>query len=121
MPLRRLPEDHPEVRARFPAIAEALLASASPQVRNMASIGGNLLQHTCCTYFHDPAMPCNMPPPAPAAARWAATTGCTRSSAAAPAAERAVVGARPLAMNAFKVELLRRAVRRALSRAGEMA
>jgi xanthine dehydrogenase YagS FAD-binding subunit len=51
--------DDPGVRERFPAIAHALLASASPQVRNMASIGGNLLQRTRCTYFRDPAMPCN--------------------------------------------------------------
>jgi xanthine dehydrogenase YagS FAD-binding subunit len=51
--------DHAGVRERFPVIAEALLASASAQVRNMASIGGNLLQRTRCTYFRDPAMPCN--------------------------------------------------------------
>src|SRR5918996_1711953 len=51
--------DHGGVRERFPVIAEALLASASAQVRNMASIGGNLLQRTRCTYFRDPAMPCN--------------------------------------------------------------
>jgi xanthine dehydrogenase YagS FAD-binding subunit len=51
--------DDPGVRARYPVIAEALLASASAQVRNMASIGGNLLQRTRCTYFRDPAMPCN--------------------------------------------------------------
>ena len=51
--------DHPGVRVRYPVIAEALLASASAQVRNMASIGGNLLQRTRCTYFRDPAMPCN--------------------------------------------------------------
>jgi xanthine dehydrogenase YagS FAD-binding subunit len=51
--------DDPAVRERFPVIAEALLASASAQVRNMASIGGNLLQRTRCTYFRDPAMPCN--------------------------------------------------------------
>jgi xanthine dehydrogenase YagS FAD-binding subunit len=51
--------DHPGVRERFPVIAQALLASASAQVRNMASIGGNLLQRTRCTYFRDPAMPCN--------------------------------------------------------------
>lgn len=47
------------VAARFPAIAEALLASASPQLRNMASIGGNLLQRTRCTYFRDSGTPCN--------------------------------------------------------------
>ena len=51
--------DDAGVRERFPVIAEALLASASAQVRNMASIGGNLLQRTRCTYFRDPAMPCN--------------------------------------------------------------
>ena len=51
--------DDPVVRERFPVIAQALLASASAQVRNMASIGGNLLQRTRCTYFRDPAMPCN--------------------------------------------------------------
>src|SRR5436853_7852281 len=38
--------DDPGIRAHFPAVAEALLASASPQVRNMATIGGNLLQRT---------------------------------------------------------------------------
>jgi len=51
--------DHPGIRAGFPAVAEALLASASPQVRNMASIGGNLLQRTRCLYFRDVATPCN--------------------------------------------------------------
>jgi xanthine dehydrogenase YagS FAD-binding subunit len=51
--------DDPGVRERFPVIAQALLASASAQVRNMASIGGHLLQRSCCTYFRDPAMPCN--------------------------------------------------------------
>jgi xanthine dehydrogenase YagS FAD-binding subunit len=51
--------DHPEIRTHFPAVAEALLASASGQVRNMASIGGNLLQRTRCLYFRDVATPCN--------------------------------------------------------------
>jgi len=51
--------DHPAVRARYPVIAEALLASASPQVRNLATIGGNLLQRTRCGYFRDPGAPCN--------------------------------------------------------------
>src|SRR5262249_12705679 len=49
----------PLVRARYPMIAEALLNSASPQLRNMATIGGNLLQRTRCWYFRDPAFPCN--------------------------------------------------------------
>jgi xanthine dehydrogenase YagS FAD-binding subunit len=47
------------IRSRFPAIAEALLASASPQLRNMATIGGNLLQRTRCAYFRGAALPCN--------------------------------------------------------------
>ena len=49
----------PRVREHAPAVAEALLASASPQVRNQATLGGNLLQRTRCGYFRDPAMPCN--------------------------------------------------------------
>jgi xanthine dehydrogenase YagS FAD-binding subunit len=51
--------DHAEIRTLFPAVAQALLASASGQVRNMASIGGNLLQRTRCLYFRDVATPCN--------------------------------------------------------------
>ncbi|MFR9730721.1 FAD binding domain-containing protein [Saccharopolyspora sp. MS10] len=47
---------HPGV---YPAISRALLLSASQQLRNMASIGGNLLQRTRCGYFRDVAMPCN--------------------------------------------------------------
>lgn len=47
---------HPGV---YPVISRALLASASQQLRNMASIGGNLLQRTRCGYFRDVAMPCN--------------------------------------------------------------
>jgi xanthine dehydrogenase YagS FAD-binding subunit len=50
---------HPEIAARFPLLAEALLAGASPQLRNMATVGGNLLQRTRCYYFRDPATPCN--------------------------------------------------------------
>jgi xanthine dehydrogenase YagS FAD-binding subunit len=49
----------PVVRRRLPLLSEALLAGASPQVRNMASVGGNLLQRTRCWYFRDAAMPCN--------------------------------------------------------------
>jgi xanthine dehydrogenase YagS FAD-binding subunit len=43
----------------YPVIAEALLASAAPQIRNMASIGGNLLQRTRCNYFRDTGFDCN--------------------------------------------------------------
>jgi xanthine dehydrogenase YagS FAD-binding subunit len=51
--------NHPEVRERYPAIGEALERSASPQLRNMASMGGNLLQRTRCPYFRDLTTPCN--------------------------------------------------------------
>jgi xanthine dehydrogenase YagS FAD-binding subunit len=45
--------DHQGIVENFPAISQALLLSASAQLRNMASIGGNLLQRTRCTYFRD--------------------------------------------------------------------
>jgi xanthine dehydrogenase YagS FAD-binding subunit len=49
-----------EVRRRFPVIAEALLFSASGQLRNMASMGGNIMQRTRCAYFRDEdTLPCN--------------------------------------------------------------
>ncbi|MFK8907698.1 FAD binding domain-containing protein [Streptomyces sp. YS-3] len=50
---------HPEVRLRYPALAQAVLAGASGQLRNMATVGGNLLQRTRCGYFTDLAAPCN--------------------------------------------------------------
>ena len=51
--------EHPAVRAGWPVVREALLASASPQVRNMGTMGGNLLQRTRCGYFRDTGFPCN--------------------------------------------------------------
>ena len=44
---------------RYPLLSKALLAGASPQLRNMATTGGNLLQRTRCYYFYDPGTPCN--------------------------------------------------------------
>src|ERR1700732_515061 len=44
---------------RFPAVAEALLSGASAQLRNAATVGGNLLQRTRCPYFYDVASACN--------------------------------------------------------------
>jgi xanthine dehydrogenase YagS FAD-binding subunit len=49
----------PAFARRFPAIAEALLSGASAQLRNAATVGGNLLQRTRCAYFHDVAGNCN--------------------------------------------------------------
>ena len=51
--------DDPRIHEQFPVVTQALLASASPQVRNMATIGGNLLQRTRCLYYRDVATPCN--------------------------------------------------------------
>jgi len=48
-----------EIAENFPVISQALLKSASAQLRNMASIGGNLMQRTRCGYFRDVVMPCN--------------------------------------------------------------
>ena len=49
----------PRVRAGFPVLAQAVLAGASGQLRNMATVGGNLLQRTRCLYFQDVTKPCN--------------------------------------------------------------
>jgi xanthine dehydrogenase YagS FAD-binding subunit len=51
--------DAPEVKDAFPAVSQALLLSASAQLRNMASMGGNVLQRTRCAYFRDVTQPCN--------------------------------------------------------------
>ena len=50
---------HPLVERRYPLLSSALLAGASQQLRNMASVGGNLLQRTRCAYFYDIVTPCN--------------------------------------------------------------
>jgi xanthine dehydrogenase YagS FAD-binding subunit len=49
----------PAVRARYPLLARALLSGASGQLRNLATVGGNLLQRTRCPYFQDTSKPCN--------------------------------------------------------------
>src|SRR5882762_5803081 len=84
---------HPGV---YPVISRALLLSASQQLRNMASIGGNLLQRTRCSYFRDVAMPCNKRAPGsgcPAisgANRLHAVLGTSDSCAATHASDAAV-------------------------------
>jgi xanthine dehydrogenase YagS FAD-binding subunit len=50
---------HPLIQKRYPVLSEALLSGASPQLRNMATTGGNLLQRTRCPYFFDTAFACN--------------------------------------------------------------
>src|SRR5438876_12179300 len=55
---------HPLVRERYPVLSEALLSGASGQLRNMATVGGNLMQRTRCTYFRDTHWACNKRVPA---------------------------------------------------------
>lgn len=69
---------HAVIVERYPMLAQALLAGASQQVRNMASVGGNLLQRTRCPYFRDPAVPCNKRAPGTGCS---ALDGYTRSHA----------------------------------------
>ena len=47
--------NHPLIRRAYPVLSEALVAGASPQLRNMATVGGNLMQRTRCYYFYDPS------------------------------------------------------------------
>ncbi|HEV2479733.1 MAG TPA: xanthine dehydrogenase family protein subunit M [Puia sp.] len=51
--------DHPLVLKYYPLLSLAFNAGASPQLRNMATVGGNMMQRTRCPYFLDPALPCN--------------------------------------------------------------
>lgn len=51
--------DCPDVRRDYPLLSRAILAGASQQIRNMATVGGNILQRTRCPYFYDTAFPCN--------------------------------------------------------------
>ena len=50
---------HPVVRDRFPVLSEAILSGATTQIRNMATVAGNLLQRTRCSYFRDVHASCN--------------------------------------------------------------
>ena len=52
--------EHPLIKTRYPVLSESFVSGASPQLRNMATVGGNLMQRTRCYYFYDPAFPrCN--------------------------------------------------------------
>jgi xanthine dehydrogenase YagS FAD-binding subunit len=69
---------HPIVRKNYAVLSEAILSGASPQLRNMATTAGNLLQRTRCMYFRDTAMPCNK---RESGSGCAAITGVNRSLA----------------------------------------
>ncbi|MGB5634925.1 MAG: xanthine dehydrogenase family protein subunit M [Waterburya sp.] len=79
--------NHIEVRRNYPLLARAILAGASQQIRNMATVGGNLMQCTRCPYYYDTAFACNKRQPdtgCPAA------TGINRTHAILGASDRCV-------------------------------
>ncbi|MGL4619454.1 MAG: FAD binding domain-containing protein [Chroococcidiopsis sp.] len=51
--------DNPEIRSNYPLLSRAILSGASQQIRNMATVGGNLMQRTRCPYYYDTVFPCN--------------------------------------------------------------
>ncbi len=51
--------DNADIRRDYPILARAILSGASQQIRNVATVGGNLLQRTRCPYYYDTAFPCN--------------------------------------------------------------
>ncbi|MFI7026745.1 FAD binding domain-containing protein [Micromonospora sp. NPDC049900] len=74
----------PVIRRRYPVVAQALLAGASTQLRNLATVGGNLLQRTRCPYFQDVTTACNKRAPG---------TGC--SAVEGHHRELAILGSSP--------------------------
>jgi xanthine dehydrogenase YagS FAD-binding subunit len=78
---------HPQIEARYPLLASALLAGASAQLRNMATTAGNLLQRTRCFYFYDTTTPCNKREPGSGCA---AVDGVNRMHAILGASEHCI-------------------------------
>jgi xanthine dehydrogenase YagS FAD-binding subunit len=80
--------NHPLIRQRYPVLSEALLSGASGQLRNMATVGGNLMQRTRCYYFYDPSFAeCNKRSPGSGCA---AIGGVTRLHAILGATEKCI-------------------------------
>ena len=75
------------VRLNYPVLSQAILQGASAQIRNMATVGGNLLQRTRCVYFRDTAMPCNKREPGTGCP---AITGHNRTLAVLGASEHCI-------------------------------
>ncbi len=86
----------PQVRALYPVLSQAIVAGGSPQLRNKASVGGNLLQRTRCAYFYDTTKPCNKRAPGSGCSalgglnRNAAIFGATRACIATHTSDMAV-------------------------------
>jgi xanthine dehydrogenase YagS FAD-binding subunit len=77
---------HPLIRERYPMLASAVLNGASGQIRNAATVGGNLLQRTRCPYFQDVSMPCNKRDPG---------AGCQATMPGADTEHLAIIGHSP--------------------------
>ena len=98
--------DDAQVRGGWPLVARALEETASPQVRNMATIGGNLLQRTRCLYFRDATVPCNKRAPGSGCS---AMDGCNRINAILGGSEHCIAaypGDLAVALLALDAELL---------------
>ncbi len=94
--------EHPLIRKAYPVLSEALLSGASPQLRNMATVGGNLLQRTRCPYFRDAGVAaCNKRAPGSGCA---AIGGFTRSHAVLGTSEQCIAS-NPSDMNVALVAL----------------
>jgi xanthine dehydrogenase YagS FAD-binding subunit len=78
---------HPLIRTRYPMLSQAILHGASGQLRNMATVGGNLLQRTRCLYFYDEASACNKREPG---AGCAALEGFNRGNAVLGTSEHCI-------------------------------
>lgn len=79
--------DHPEIRRDYPLLSRAILSGASQQIRNMATVGGNLLQRTRCPYYYDTAFACNKREPGTGCP---AATGINRMHAIFGASEQCI-------------------------------
>ncbi len=99
--------NHPIVMEKYAVLSKALLSGASPQLRNMASTGGNLLQRTRCYYFRDTASPCNKREPGSGCP---AIKGYNRILAVLGTSEHCIAtqnpGDMPVAMQALEAAIL---------------
>lgn len=79
--------DHPQIRRDYPLLSRAILSGASQQIRNVATVGGNVLQQTRCPYYYDRAFACNKRQPGSGCA---ARMGMNRTHAILGASDRCV-------------------------------
>ncbi len=95
---------HPVVRDRYPLLAQAIVFGASGQIRNMATVAGNLMQRTRCLYFYDHAARCNKRAPGAGCDAIGDSIGCTRSSEPRTAASPRI---RPICASPWRLSMRR--------------